>query len=398
MRTITYCLSFVMIFVIPWQNIVNIQGLGTISRATGLLVAILWGLSVVSTNRVRRPLAFHGAVFLFVLWNAVSIFWSVNTDSTLEQARTYFQLGVMVLILWDLYTTPAALRAGFQAYVLGAYVSIVSVIANYQAGIKVNSQRFSAIGFNPNAVAMILALGMPVAWHLAVSDGPIRPSRLLRLVNYLYVPAALFAILLTSSRSGFFATVPAFLFMIASLASLKVHLRVLLLVVLVGSLFALQPLVPESSFQRLATTGTEVTEGDFNSRLDIWRESIDIFFEHPIFGVGSGSDAFRTAATKTHSVSHNFALGLLVQVGIIGFGLFATILAMTVYYVRLLPKWHSRLWLTILMIWLIVASTHNPEHTKPTWLFLSLAVVNASLYVRRFETRPATTPRLDASE
>ena len=121
MRTITYWLSLAMIFIIPWENVVNIQGLGTISRAVGLLLAAFWVLLVVSTNRIRRPLPFHVAVFLFVLWNALSIFWSVNIDSTLKRSGTYLQLGVMVFILWDLFTTPAALRAGFQAYVLGAH-------------------------------------------------------------------------------------------------------------------------------------------------------------------------------------------------------------------------------------------------------------------------------------
>lgn len=397
MRTITYHLSLVMIFVIPWQNIVNIEGLGTISRAVGLLVAVFWVLLVVSTNRFRRPLPFHVAVFLFVFWNALSIFWSVNTDSTLQRFGTYLQLGVMVFILWDLFTTPAALRAGFQAYILGAYVSIGSLIVNYQAGVEDSFQRFSATGFNSNDVAMILALGMPVAWHLAVSEESGNKAWLPRLINFAYIPAALLAILLTSSRAGFFATVPTLFFMIASFTSLKIYVRVLLLVALIGSLFALQPLVPESSLQRLASTGTAITQDD-SKRWRIWREGIEIFSEHPILGVGSGNRTFLTVATETRGASHNFVLGLLAQLGIIGFGLFVTILAITVYYCRVLPKAHSRLWLTILMAWLIGAATHNLEHNKYTWLFLSLAVADASLFVRRRETRPITVFPLDSSE
>ncbi|MFQ5545315.1 MAG: O-antigen ligase family protein [Acidiferrobacterales bacterium] len=396
MRTITYWLSLVMIFVIPWENVINIEGVGTISRTVGLLLAMFWIISVVGTDRFRKPRAFHLVFIIFVLWHAASVFWSVDIDSTLNSLFRYVQLFVFVYILWDLYTTPAALKAGLQAYVLGAYVSIGNVIVNYQAGVAEDFHRFSATGFNANDVALILVLGMPVAWHLAVSEGSSSKTWLLRLINFAYVPVALFAVLLTSSRAASFATLIVFLFILASLTSLKPYLRVLVFVAVTGSLLALQPLVPERSFHRLATTGTEITEGDLNNRLGIWREGIVVFSEHPILGIGSG--AFRAAATETRGVPHSFVVGLLTEVGSIGFGLFATLVTMTVYSVGFLPKSHSRLWLTILIIWVLGAATHNWEHRKQTWLFLSLAVANASLFVRRRETRPTTTFPLDSSE
>ena len=386
MRTITYWLSLVMIFAIPWQNIVNIQGLGTISRALGLSVAVLWVLLVVSTKGIRRPLPFHVVVFLFVLWHAASIFWSVNIDSTLKRSVTYLQLGVMVFILWDLFTTPASLKAGFQAYVWGAYVSIGSIVVNYLDGATVISQRFSAAGFNPNTVSMILVLGMPLAWHLTLSKGSNMKTWLLRLTNFMYLPAALFAISLTASRSAAATAGLVLLFILVSLRSLKPVLRVVIFVAVTTSLLVLPVFLPESSVNRIGDASTETTEGDMNGRLAIWMEGLEIFQEHPILGVGSG--AFRTAAAGTRSAPHNFILSYLTEVGLIGLGLFFTILVMAVYHARFLPKWHSWMWLTILMIWLINAFFHNPESGKVTWLLLSLAVVNGSFFVGHRDTRP----------
>jgi hypothetical protein len=91
-------------------------------------------------------------------------------------------------------------------------------------------------------------------------------------------------------------------------------------------------------------------------------------------------------------------LSLLVEVGVIGFMLYATILAMAVYSAIHQPKWSCRLWLTILMVWTIGASSHNWEHRKQTWLFLGLATVSASVYGRRDENEIPVTPFAHAAD
>lgn len=382
MRTIALWLSLLLVFVIPWENIVHVGGLGTVSRAAGLLVAVFWISVVIVTGEFRKPRAFHIVVLTYFLWHLMSVLWSIDTGSSLPRAMTYLQLSGLVLILWDMYRTPAALRAGLQAYVLGAYVGLASMMADYDPA--ASYERVTATGFNANDIALILALGIPVAWYLAV-ESQVRARLFLRLVNYAYIPAAYMGILLTSSRAGFFSTVPALLYMLGSLTQLKLHIRILLFIGLIGASFALQSFIPEQSLSRLAGTGTVITEGDLNHRTVIWGEAIDIVSEHPILGVGTG--AFRAA---TGGAPHSFVVGLLAEVGIIGCGWFLIILGMTVYYVRLLPKRHCRLWLVILMVWFIGAATHNWEHRKQTWLFLSLAVSSTGLYVRRDEHVPKT--------
>jgi O-antigen ligase len=176
---------------------------------------------------------------------------------------------------------------------------------------------------------------------------------------------------------------PAFLFIFLSLNRFKLHIRFLLFVLLAGSLLAVLPFVPETSIQRLAGTDAVIAEGGLNGRAAIWREGFGLFIEHPLLGVGSG--AFRTAASENSQLAHNFVLSLLVEVGIIGFILYAIILTMAVYYAILQPKWSCRLWLTVLMVWAIGAASHNWEHRKQTWLFLSLVPVGASAYMRRDE-------------
>ncbi len=134
MRTITYWLSLLLIFTIPWENSLNLESLGRISRVIGFMVTIFWLATVLFTGKIRKPNSFHVAIYLFILWNMVTILWSLNPDRTISRIQTYLQLFVLVLILWDFYSEPLALKAGLQAYVLGAYVSIISTIYNYNHG------------------------------------------------------------------------------------------------------------------------------------------------------------------------------------------------------------------------------------------------------------------------
>jgi hypothetical protein len=155
MRKIAFWLSLIMIFTIPWENLITVESLGTISRAMGYLVAAFWATTVVVTGRFRALHSFHGMVYVFMLWTVASVFWSVNVDKTIARFLTGLQLTVLIFMLWDLYITPAMLKAGLQAYVLGGFVSIASTIANYLSGITFYSKRYgdhSGAGYTDSLV------------------------------------------------------------------------------------------------------------------------------------------------------------------------------------------------------------------------------------------------------
>jgi O-antigen ligase len=375
MRTFSFLLSLGLIFAIPWENTITMSGVNVLTKGIGILMAAVW---LVSSPKVgfRKPHPFHMIAFLFILWNIASFFWSVEVDDTVMRIVTYVQVGIMAWILWDLYTTPKAVKAGLQAYVLGAYVSIGSTIFNYLSGIE-RHMRYAATGFNANELGFIVALGIPVAWYLAVSESNGGKAQALKLVNFTYVPAAILAILLTASRGSLIAALPGFLFLLGSLTRLKVYHRVLLFTALTAALFALLPLVPQSSFQRLGSARTSITEGDLAGRVDIWGEGIGVLSEHPIVGIGSG--AFRTAV-GLDKVAHNSFISVVVELGMIGFVLFAAILAIAVYEALHQARWDSIFWLTVLLVWALGISVHAWEHRKVTWLFLSLVVISASAF------------------
>lgn len=389
MRKLIYWLSLGLVFTIPFENLLVLPGVGSLGRMAGVLVMAFWAFYTAVTRGLRQPDAFHGAVLLFVLWNGFSVIWSIDTGATLTRFLTYAQLFGLVYIVWDLYTTRPALFSAFQAYVLGCYVAVADLLQNWAAGAALGAQRFSATGFNANDLALILALGMPLAWQLATSAPAFRAARLLRVVNFAFLPAACFAILLTGSRAGFLAMLPAFALVLASLPRLRLQ-SVLVLGIAAALLgTALLPLVPERSIERLANTSREVKQGDWNQRLVIWRESLSSIAAHPFLGVGS--NAHRAAAVETQKVAHNLVLSLLAEVGLVGFLLFLLLFLMAALRVWTLPAQASRMWLALLVIWGLSGATHNVEHRKQTWLFLSLAVAAASLPRQEEEGEGAAT-------
>jgi O-antigen ligase len=388
MRKVAYWLSLGLILVLPMENVVIISGLGRLSRAIGLVVAAFWFVTVIVTGRFRRLQPAHFVIILFITWNMLGVLWSIDVDRSIERIQTYIQLAGMVLIIWDLYTTPAALRAGMQAYVLGAWVSAVGTIHNYFALSEFSHRRYSAAGLHVDDLGLILALGLPLAWHLIHVD--VRRSKiayLLSVVNYAYMPVASLGILLSGTRAAMIAAVPAFLFVFGTLARFKPVVRVLLLGTLVWSMFEVKALVPQSSFKRLGSIDNEIAAADLQGRVDIWRQGFEVFSKHPILGVGP--DAYRMAVAEG-KVAHNTFISILVEGGAIGFALFAVFLAIVIYQAASQAKWDARLWLTSLLVWATGTLTLTWEHRKPTWLILSFVLVSASLSARRDESEPIT--------
>jgi O-antigen ligase len=266
-----------------------------------------------------------------------------------------------------------------QAYVLGAYVSVGSTVYNYFTVSDFYYMRYSAAGFNPDDLGPILALGIPLAWHLATSEGDGGKAYVLKLANYAYVPASVFAIVLSATRGAVIATLPAFVFILGTLTTLKPFARTLILIALVGALIGLQQLVPQSSIQRLATTGESIASSDLNGRVDIWLAGLRVFASHPLVGIGVG--AYRPAV-GVGKVAHNTFVSILVEVGSIGLLLYMIVLGITFYQAMLQPKWATRLWLSILMVWTLTGSFMSWEHRKQTWLVLGMVTVSGGLFVR----------------
>jgi hypothetical protein len=384
MRRVVYWLSLVLIFTIPWEGAFHLPGLGTAATVVGLVVGACWLVTIVITGRTREPVPYLLALAVFVGWIALTTFWSSDPGESLGAVLLWLQTLLLVYILWDLYRTKATLLAGLQAYVLGAYTAVFGAVLNYLGSnpFYSNQDRFSLGDTNPDGYGFIVALGIPLACYLAASA---EMPRVFRFLNYGYIPAAFLGIALSGTRTASVGAAVGLLYGLATLTRLRLFTRFAVVVLLAAALFVLLPIVqPLTSFQRLGTTPTEVTEGDLNGRVAQWEQGLLAFMDHPVLGVGT--DQYRTVNTLS-KVAHNSYLSVLVELGLIGFVLFATILWIVVGQARRLPRWDRNFWMTVLLVWAIGASTLTWEHRKTTWLFLTFVVAAAAAGAGRVRSR-----------
>lgn len=392
MRRVMSWAVLVVIFTLPLENVVQVGATTRISKVVGIGASVLWALTVAVTGRIRKPLPFHLAVLSFALWNLASVFWTTNLTATLLQSFTYVQLALLVYILWDTLRSYQALRAAMQAYVLGAWVSVISLFIGYERAGAEYLGRLTVGTFEVNALGLVLGLGIPFAWYLVVGQSSKRRHRLLAAANLAYIPAAVIAVMLTGSRSAILSLLPVLIYIALGLVRLGVSRRALAAFVLaiVGVFLTTTPLVPQRTVERLASTPTAITQGNIGGRLNTWRDAYDTFAEHPIVGTGSGT----FVAATTQRAAHNVALRFLAELGLVGFGFFALILVFTVSNVRHQPKALARLWISLLLMWAMGAAVHNFEDRKQTWLVFGLAAVGAGLSsdVIRGQPTPALRP------
>jgi O-antigen ligase len=376
MRKIAFYLALLLIFILPWEDSLSLGEIGSLARLMGFVVAGFWLLTILSEHKFRKPHFFHAFVLLYFLWNAFSYLWSIDNTSTMDRIKTYSQIFLLLLILWDLLQKPGELMAGLQSYILGAYVSIASTIINYVNGANaVNYEaRFSASGINAVDLSLLLLLGLPLAWHLIVRPGQ-KKNLFFKIINICYLPMAIFATFLTGSRTSLFAIIPAAIYILWP-KRVSVGRLFSTLIVLVISVFILRAVLPPAVIDRLSTAGSSVQYTYLSGRIGLWRETIDVFSGHSFFGSGSGT-LFTTEGIG--SDSHNTFLSVLAETGIVGFSLFVCILALVINQAIRLPKGYSGVWLATLFVWAIGALSLTWEFRKPTWIFLLFVIIAGSL-------------------
>lgn len=373
--------------VIPIENVVVLPGVGSLSRLLGiaLVLVVIPALLGRGYINLRRQTVAVLLFALYVLWAFAGLLWTIELDSTIGYVFTFIQLLVLVAVVWQVCVTDSDQRAVQQAYVIGATLAVADGFRNFLIGNEAVFQRFSVSNTDPNEYALVLALGIPLAWIL-FSKG----VGWMRILNLLYVPLALSAILLSGSRGGALAALVALLVFPLGLGSLDRFGRRTLVAFLVASL-AVVPFVwgevtagLSSNLERISSLGAELSTGTLSSRRLIWDEGIAVVTQSPLLGVGGG--AFPAAIERSsglRELAHNTFLSIMVETGAVGLLLFVAILVVT-----LLPLLRNFGPATmpgvVLLGTLMVGITPlSWEFRKPTWLIIALLLLMSSIQLGR---------------
>ena len=395
-RRFTFVFLWLFVFSLPSEGAVFFGPLGTISRLIGLGAALVGLLTILHDGRFRKPGVVIWLSLAFVMANVISFLWTTDYDATLDRVPTYAQLFGLVWLLWEFARDRIDQERLMLAYCLGALVAIAQVVYNFSGGVeyydmtkvpafgsftRAAASRYAVSGFDPNDCGVTLALGIPMAWHLFL-----RARGSVRLIVG-YVPAACIAILLTGSRGAFLSAIVAVLIVpLAAARGKRVGHVVAAAVVCLLAAGAALTVVPHSNWDRIATARQEITDGTMNGRKAIWIGAWRAFQERPLFGFGAG--AFRTAVARMplpggqrypHNTNpHNAFLAVLIEQGLLGFGIFSLLIATCVTLMWRTASVDRRTAAVLMLTWFVGSMSLGWQYRKPTWLLFGLLAVQAS--------------------
>jgi hypothetical protein len=200
---LAFAFLWILVFTIPWETAFIIPNFGTFTRLIGMLAGGLGVLAIIEKPRFKVPGPGHVLIALFMVWAAATYWWSTDPKGTVVAASSYFQLLVMVWLIWELAPTEREQRRLMQAYVLGTCVSATDTVYQYISHEEI-AERYASTGFNPNDLALALALAIPLSYYLSIQSAGWKVW-----VYRLQLVLTGTAILLTASRGGFLASLVA---------------------------------------------------------------------------------------------------------------------------------------------------------------------------------------------
>lgn len=379
MTKVTRALLFAFVFTVPWDNFA-LPVLGSVSRAFGLAVVAAAVATTALRGRIRKPDAVLCFALAFGGWTALSLLWTMTYATTVVRAITFVQLAASVWVIREFVRTREEVETLVIALCFGLFVPLVDLLNNFRTGrtISVWQSRYTAVGINADGIGLLMVLGFPIAWHLLM-----RRRGLVRVVALIYVAAAPIGLMLTATRGAFVAGMAALLIVPLSLARQSLRSYALTGGLLLVAALAAAVIVPQSNWNRLMSTSTELADGgSLTGRTVIWQAGLRVLPERPLLGAGAGAYGAAVAPylPNTKGVSaHNVAIGLLVEEGLIGFGLFLGVIGACVGTIARLPPGDRALWGVLILTWIVGSMSGSSEAMKFTWVIFGLVSAQSGL-------------------
>lgn len=387
LETLAFIPLWLYVCSLPSEKSIAISGIGTATKLFGALSIGALVFLIASHARLRLPSPAHFASLAFVAWSAATYCWTESQAGTMEQIGTYVNLFAVLWLTWEVATTRSRLLLLFDAYVIGTAVPAWDTLQRFLSGKQSFYLRYASAGFDPNDLALTLALSLPISYYLSITRGGN-----LRWLYRLQILTVIGTIFLTGSRGGTVSMAIGLSLVLTTMRLLNARQRALLAVSAIVVLAVAVAIVPASSFSRIATLGSEIKQGTLNSRTLLWEGGWDAFKQVPFQGIGSGAypEIMSWIVGRVwgfDAVAHNSFLSVLVETGLIGFAIFAAWLSLMAAAAFRMPWFERRLWITTLILWAVGVSSLTWEYRKPTWMFFALLTAHAAVVSP--VTRPA---------
>src|SRR5690349_23290614 len=100
-RKAAFFFLWILLFVVPWENAIVIDGFGTISRAVGIPAFGMALLAILERRTLRMLVPQQIIMLVFLIWGGFTCFWTVSPAATITSIYTFVQLFMLVWLLWE---------------------------------------------------------------------------------------------------------------------------------------------------------------------------------------------------------------------------------------------------------------------------------------------------------
>lgn len=363
-RLVTF-FAFLVVVCLPFHTL-TIGGVGLL-MLIGLPLLALSGPALL--NRLRRTYWDPATILLagFFGYNLLSYLLSPSYSSS----STYNYIKIISIVMC-LYCQEYSKREK-QLLMAGSVISclVVCWFLLTESNVEFYSDRVTIAVFgvvqDPNYLGYLFLIPMAVA-----TDGFLKEKRIvLKIIYGLLAVLILLCVMIGGSR-GVFLGIAAIVVVCTIKKFEKLWSKILFCVVMAAIAAIIYgfvlTLLPEHTAERFSIQA--VVESRGTKRLDIWMDAFRVMGEKPYkllfgFGAGSSNDLLNGWAT------HNFFIQLLLELGIVGLGLFVSFLWM---WVKRLAKCDT-LCLGVLLGGMAMAMTLSVNTVYYYWVVFILGIV-----------------------
>jgi O-antigen ligase len=375
------------VFTFPFEpiNLEAIRGASSVSSIAGLLFfsTCLFYPKVC----FRRPLQalwwFAGYVAVYVLSGILIPERFVG--SFIIEIQTFIQLLVFGWIGSTLLQEEKLTRYILLTFSIATLLSVAGMVLGLPGFTQTYGDRISAAGFNPNGLALIMALGAQAL--IGFSIGQMHRNIWMRVTFIALSFFPLIAMVYTGSRGGIMAGVTG-----VALYALPYCRSKRKMTALLGATIAVVGIVyiavnDPGTWSRLERT---YHTGDTAGRDAIFAASIEMISEKPFLGWRPVAWAYELGPRVGHVSrdAHNLYLHLLLEGGLLGAAPFLIGLGLCVR-----AAWTARVgslgllplvWLTTM---LVGSMASVPVRAKVLWLVLVLSLASEASIVRQYKRK-----------
>jgi O-antigen ligase len=285
----------------------------------------------------RHPVLAYSALLL-LCWTFASMLWATDPATARLTALRFAQGVLLIFIIFSAVRERRHLTWIVYAFLAGAVLSAVVGLSGVTQAERTDiygSERLTGGIGDPNELAAILVPALSFALFMLMT----KKGMLLRSLLLVAALICLLALFRTESRGGVIGLAVMILASLIFSGPVRARATMTMFVTSGFALVYFALIAPPQALARL----TAFSEGGGSGRTDLWAVATDISRNHPLFGIGAGnfplvepSYAFRNRnlprfdlIVDTPKVVHNMYLHVLVELGAIGFILFAILIVCT---------------------------------------------------------------------